>query len=94
MQTRTGVSSSSGIGSSVAWVVTVMVGAGTTPWLVDQMEAPVPSSVEQYTVLPLAVVAESPTGEQSAPTTGGAEAAAEAVTVVVASVGGGADGGG
>src|SRR6476469_1952869 len=87
MHTRTGDSSSAGSGSSVAGVVTVMVGAGTTPWVTDQMDAAVPSSVEQYTVLPLAVVPVLPTGEQSAPTTATAGAADAVVAVVVGSVG-------
>src|SRR5689334_3137300 len=93
MHTRTGVSSETGSGSSVACVVTVMVGTGTTPWLTDQIDAPVPSSVEQYTVLPFAVVPEEPTGEQSAPTTA-ADGVTEAVTVVVADADGGGAGAG
>jgi hypothetical protein len=45
MHTRTGDSSSVGNGSSVGSVVTV--GLGTSPWLNDQMVAPVFCSVEQ-----------------------------------------------
>ena len=45
MHTRTGDSSSVGKGSSVGSVVTV--GLGTSPWLNDQMVAPVFCSVEQ-----------------------------------------------
>jgi hypothetical protein len=45
MHTRTGDSSAMGKGSSVASVVTV--GLGTSPWLDDQMVAPVFCSVEQ-----------------------------------------------
>ena len=47
IQTRTGVSSSTGSGSSVTSVVTVTVGAGISPWFSDQMEAPVDCRVEQ-----------------------------------------------
>ena len=47
MHTRTGDSSSMGNGSSVGSVVTVTVGLGTSPWLSDQMVAPVFCSVEQ-----------------------------------------------
>ncbi|MDT5390559.1 MAG: hypothetical protein QOE04_4200, partial [Mycobacterium sp.] len=67
MQTRTGDSSSVGMGVSVASVVTVTVGLGTSPWFSDQIVVLVPCSVEQYAVCPAAVVAVAPTGEQLAP---------------------------
>ena len=81
MQTRTGDSSSIGTGASVGSVVTV--GLGTSPWLSDQIDAPVVCSVEQYAVVPSAVVAVLPTGEQLAPIT---------ATGVAAAVVGGGDG--
>ena len=47
MHTRSGDSSSTGSGSSVGAVVTVTVGLGTSPWVSDQIVAPVVCSVEQ-----------------------------------------------
>ena len=77
MHTRIGVSSSMGSGVSVGSIVTV--GLGTSSWLSDQMVALVPCSVEQYAVVPSAVVAVLPAGEQSAPMTAGG---GDAVVVV------------
>ncbi|MDT7755653.1 MAG: hypothetical protein QOH27_1551, partial [Mycobacterium sp.] len=89
MQTRTGDSSSVGKGVSVASVVTVTVGLGTSPWFSDQIVVLVPCSVEQYAVCPAAVAAVAPTGEQLAPI-----AATGVTTAAVVGEGGGSGGGG
>ena len=91
MHTRTGDSSAMGSGSSVGSVVTV--GLGMSPWLSDQIEAPVVCSVEQYAVEPSAVVPVLPTGEQSAPITTAAGAAGGVAVAAAAAVRGGGGGG-
>ena len=89
MHTRTGGSPPKGSGASVGSAVTV--GLGMSPWLSDQIEAPVDCSVEQYAPVPFSVVPVLPTGEHAAPMT--ATGAATAVVVAELVVGGG-DGGG